>query len=73
MEDRGNIPSIKELHRIKSATFLAISRDLHFYVFSPFSCADWIKDDSVYKVLKKGFFEELNIENWLKNEVLGVC
>lgn len=38
-----------------------------------FTCAEWIKNDSIYKVLKKGFFEELDVENWLKNEILAIC
>jgi hypothetical protein len=28
---------------------------------------------SIYKVLKKGFFEEINIEDWLKDKVLAIC
>lgn len=38
-----------------------------------FTCAEWIKSDSIYKELQKGYLQELDIENWLKNEVLAMC
>lgn len=42
-----------------------------------FTCAESMSiaspDDSIYKILKKGFFEKIDVENWLKNEVLAMC
>jgi hypothetical protein len=38
-----------------------------------FACAERVKDGSIYKELKKGFFEKLNSSNWLKNGVLITC
>jgi len=38
-----------------------------------FTCAEWIKGDSIYKVFNQAYFKKLDIENWLKNEVLTIC
>lgn len=37
-----------------------------------FACADKIKGSSIYKVLKKGYFDELNIKNILKKDFLAI-
>jgi hypothetical protein len=42
-----------------------------------FTCAESMNsgytDISIYKILQKGCFEKLDVENWLQNEVLAIC
>jgi hypothetical protein len=38
-----------------------------------FTCAEQTKTCSIYKELQENYFHELDVENWLRNEVLAVC
>jgi IS4 transposase len=38
-----------------------------------FTCAEQIRNRSIYKELQENCFDELDIENWLRNEVLTAC
>lgn len=48
-----------------------------FMCLTLFTCAEWMSsasaDDSIYKILKKGFFQKLDVQTWLKYEVLPIC
>lgn len=50
-----------------------VSQEIYIFMcLLLFTCADKIKGSSIYKVLKKGYFDELNIKNILKKDFLAI-